>query len=144
VPRPSGISTQPHAHSKARALDILVMEDDPALGELVRDALRRDGNRVLLLENGLLAMAHLHAKLVDQLPMPDLIVADAVLPGFKGLDIVASLRRAGCALGVIMVTSFASDEMRAKAGELGAIAVLDKPFDLDTLRTLVASRREAR
>ncbi len=144
MPRTAEVSTQSHSHAKARALDILVMEDDPALGELVRDALRRDGHRVLLLENGLLAMAHLHAKLVDRLPMPDLIVADAVLPGFKGLDIVASLRRAGCALGVILITAFAPDELRAKAGELGALAVLGKPFDLDLLRTLVASRREVR
>ena len=140
VPRPSANPHRPPAH-EATSLEILVMEDDPEMGALVRDALRRDGHRVLLLENGLLGMAHLHTKLIDRLALPDLVVADIVLPGFKGLDILASLRRAGSSVPVILMTAFPSEQTRARAAEMGAMALLDEPFDLDSLRGLVASQR---
>jgi two-component system, response regulator, stage 0 sporulation protein F len=43
---------------------------------------------------------------------------------------------------VILITAFGDPDTHAEAYELGALAVFNKPFDLDDLRTLVMSLRQ--
>src|SRR5262249_12644190 len=70
---------------------------------------------------------------------PDLVVLDIGLPGGpSGLEVLKSIRRVNPAIRVIMVTGNTDPERARKALELGAIAYVDKPFDCDYLKRVVA------
>jgi DNA-binding NtrC family response regulator len=67
----------------------------------------------------------------------DLIITDVRMHGVTGLEILAGLRENDWSTPVILMTAFGDAELHAEAMRLGALAVLDKPFELDALRTLV-------
>jgi two-component system chemotaxis response regulator CheY len=73
------------------------------------------------------------------------IVADVRLPGLTGLDVLSLLGCTGCLIPVILVTTSADEQIRAEARELGAVAVLGKPLELDGLlaATRVSVRRRS-
>jgi FixJ family two-component response regulator len=54
-----------------------------------------------------------------------------------GLDVLAALHHARWHTPVIMITAFGDEAIHHKAHHLGATDVLDKPFALDTLLTVV-------
>jgi DNA-binding NtrC family response regulator len=69
----------------------------------------------------------------------DLIISDVRMPGRSGLDVLTALRRTDHRTPVILITAFGDAEIHAEAHRLGVLAVFNKPFDLDDLRTLVVS-----
>jgi DNA-binding response OmpR family regulator len=128
--------SRPRAESKPR---IVVAEDDPDMRTLIAGGLRRDGFEVVEAGNGwellqCLASRYLHAGEPDQ--AIDLVISDVRMPGKTGLDVLAGLRWAEWPVPVILITGFGDLQTHAEARRLGAIAVFDKPFDLDDLRTL--------
>jgi DNA-binding NtrC family response regulator len=81
-----------------------------------------------------------HAALtaVRSAPRPfDAVVLDVRLPDSKGLALLAAIRRLSPASRVLLMTADWTPELYNGARALGAAAVLDKPFDLDALATLV-------
>ncbi len=68
-----------------------------------------------------------------------LIVTDLRMPGCSGLDVLAASRGALGQTPVIVLSAFLDDATRRLAFCLGARAVLQKPVDLDDLRTTVLS-----
>jgi DNA-binding response OmpR family regulator len=61
------------------------------------------------------------------------------MPGFSGLDVLSALRCLRSHVPVIIITAFGDEPTRRLALGLGALAVLEKPFDLDDLRTAVVN-----
>jgi len=59
------------------------------------------------------------------------------MPGLTGLDVLAILRCANRTTPVILITAFGDEATHAEGRELGAVAVLDKPFNVQELRTAV-------
>ena len=59
------------------------------------------------------------------------------MPGLTGLDVLAILRCANWATPVILITAFGDEATHAEGRELGAVAVFDKPFNVDALRATV-------
>ena len=112
---------------------VLVAEDDDELRRLMVDVLNRDGYHVIAVADG----AELFEFMIDALcgsrTEPDVIVSDIRMPGFSGLDVLKHLRTADAHAPVVLITAFPTDETRRRAQELGAVALLDKPFDLDDL-----------
>lgn len=98
---------------------ILIVEDDPNIGALVRTYLERDGFTAIWVRSGEAALAELPRHPIS------LVVLDIGLPGIDGLELC---RRIGDDLPVIMVT--ARDEVadRVAGLELGADDYLTKPF----------------
>jgi GAF domain-containing protein/DNA-binding response OmpR family regulator len=84
-----------------RDLPILVVDDDPALRELVRRLLEREGYAVQEAENGRAALARLR-----EAP-PGLIVLDLMMPEMDGFDFVTAVRadEAWRAIPIIVVTA---------------------------------------
>jgi CheY-like chemotaxis protein len=112
---------------------IMVAEDDAAMRDLVVEALSQDGYAVSSVADG--------AALFDQLgeleaaPF-DLIISDIRMPVCDGLSVVATLRTRQCTTPVILMTAFGDAAARESATRLNAV-LLDKPFELDDLRTAV-------
>ena len=122
-----------------RPIRAAVAEDDEDIRSLIACALRHDGIAVTEAASGS-ALIELVAKRVlkkRRLRAPfDLIVSDVRMPGPDGLEILGALRHAGWWTPVILITAFADEHVHAEAYRLGAVAVFDKPFELDALRLL--------
>ena len=110
---------------------ILVVDDEPKIAKQARDYLERSGFRVLMADDGELALALAHRE------RPDLVVLDLNLPGMDGLDVCRALRR-DSAVPIIMLTARVEETDRLIGLELGADDYIVKPF---STRELVARVR---
>ena len=66
-------------------------------------------------------------------------MSDIRLPRVSGLDILAGVSRVPRHVPVILITGFGDEETHARARDLGAERVLDKPFAMSEFRAAVAS-----
>lgn len=124
---------------------VVVAEDDPELRELLVQALEKDGYEVQEIENGDQLITYLGTceGIGEGERTPNIIVSDVRMPGYDGLEILEGLREAGWNTPVILITAFGDPALHRRALGLGAVAVFDKPFDLDDLRTAVLCTLEA-
>ena len=60
------------------------------------------------------------------------------MPWLSGMDVLAVLHTAAWRTPVILITAFGDDDTHAEGRELGAAAVLDKPFEMEELTTALA------
>lgn len=114
---------------------ILVVEDDAAVRSTVRHALERVGYSVYEASNGAEA---LH---VTQLfnAMPDLLLADLVMPEVSGHELVESLARQGQLPKVLLMSGYTDGEVGRRTSPSKTYPFIKKPF---TLRELAAKVRE--
>ncbi len=108
------------------------MEDDRAFSDLLSAHLSRERLEVVCASSGVAAWNRLHG---DARPF-DLVVSDLRMPRLGGLDLLALLRAEGSTPFVLM-TAFAEPRIEEAGRQLGAIAVLSKPFELDALSAIV-------
>ena len=106
------------------AQTILVVEDDPAIAELIRYNLTREGFQVTLAADGDTA---LHAAAAQP---PDLVVLDWMIPGLSGIEVCRRLRRqpGSKTLPIIMLTARGEEADRVEGLESGADDYMVKPF----------------
>ncbi len=112
---------------------ILLVEDEPRLGEAVQEHLAADGHAVDWVTRVDDADASLRA--VDY----GLVLLDLHLPDGRGLDLLKAMRAAANASPVIIVTARDQISDRIAGLNAGADDYLVKPFDLDELRARVAA-----
>jgi two-component system response regulator (stage 0 sporulation protein F) len=112
---------------------VLVADDDDDMRALVANALRRDGYVVMEARTGAEALRVVHGLR----RAPDAIVTDIRMPDLSGLALLAGLRDEGSMTPIVVMSAFATDQVRTVADELGADAIFGKPFDIDDLRTVV-------
>lgn len=106
---------------------ILLIEDDPMIGEAVVMALKDAAYAVDWLRDGGTAIEALRAG--EQ----QLVLLDLGLPGRDGLDVLRWLRREGQPMPVIVITARDGVADRIQGLDLGADDYLIKPFDIDEL-----------
>jgi DNA-binding response OmpR family regulator len=100
---------------------ILVVDDEPSIGEVVSIYLRRAGYQVAVARNGREALDALEKE------PPDLVVLDLMLPEVDGLEITRRLR-AGGDIPIIMLTARREEADRIAGLEMGADDYVVKPF----------------
>lgn len=100
---------------------ILVIEDEPSVGEVVGLYLRRAGYAVVLVRNGKAALATLER----QIPM--LVILDLMLPGTDGWEITRWIRERSD-VPIIMLTARREESDRIAGLEMGADDYIVKPF----------------
>ena len=120
---------------------IVVAEDDHEMRSLLVTALRRDNYEVIEARDGreLLKLLNCDRQRAHDGPAIDLVISDIRMPGRTGLDVLATLRLSDWATPFILTTAFGDPQTHAEARRLGAVAVFDKPFDIDDLRTIVCN-----
>ncbi len=116
---------------------ILLVEDDPSLGETIASWLRMDGYAVDWVERGDLADAAL------QTHSYDCVLLDRGLPGLSGDSVLHKLRTKHNMTPVLFITARDAITDRIEGLDAGADDYLVKPFDLNelTARIRVAMRR---
>jgi excisionase family DNA binding protein len=113
---------------------ILVVDDERPLAEVMAQTLQEDGYQVSVAFDGYeagLKMATLK---------PDLLVLDLIMPGLDGFSICERVKANpdGHQTKILVMTGFVQEGNVAKAFECGADLCLEKPFQLKTLRDMVA------
>jgi DNA-binding response OmpR family regulator len=111
---------------------ILVVDDEPAIGDLIRTYLSRHGYRVSVVADGS-GMKRVMAE-----SRPSLVLLDLGLPGEDGLSLTRHIR-AQSSVGVIIVTGSGESVDRIVSLELGADDFVSKPFDLRELLARIRS-----
>lgn len=110
--------------AELRKIHILVIEDDPALLELLVQNLQFEGYQVSKAVQG-----NSGYELAVSLS-PDLILLDLMLPLQSGLDLCKQLRATGSDVPIIMLTARNATQDIVKGLREGADDYLTKPFDL--------------
>jgi two-component system phosphate regulon response regulator PhoB len=106
------------------AATILVVEDEPAIQELISYSLRQAKHTVSSTKNAEEAM-----KIINE-ALPDLVLLDWMLPGMSGADFARMLRRAARTkdIPIIMLTARADESDKVSGLESGADDYITKPF----------------
>ena len=117
---------------------ILVIDDDPALLDILALAFEAAGHAVTCARDGTEGMAALAKQ------QPHLVLSDINMPGIDGFSICRKLRGDGKRVPVILLTSRDTEVDEALGLELGADDYVTKPFSTRVLLARVASllRRE--
>jgi two-component system phosphate regulon response regulator PhoB len=104
--------------------NVLVVEDEPAIAELLTLTLHHGGFHPIHA-----ADAQVASSLVAEV-LPDLIVLDRALPGGSGIDFLRALRLSerGGEVPVIMLSAYGTEGDRVEGLEAGADDYLPKPF----------------
>ena len=114
---------------------ILVVDNDPSVLRSYGRLLRRSGYETVTDGGGPGLLERL-----DGHRDSDLLIIDYKMPEQDGLSVLESLHRRGRALKTILISAFATEEVRRRAVALGVHQVLEKPVDVSRLR---ASIRDA-
>lgn len=114
---------------------IMLAEDHASMLRLLASALAEDGFSVTEIEDGAKLFERVNAwlKWGDRESLAA-IVSDVRLPTFSGLEVLATVREAGCELPFVLITANADRRTVKEAFDLGATAVFQKPFDIDEFR----------
>ena len=108
-------------------VQILVVDDDPAMRNALGRALRQGGYEVEAAADGQEALASLSAT------SHDAVLLDVLMPGPDGLEVCRTLRHRGDHTPVLMLTARDSVADRVAGLDAGADDYLVKPFHLDEL-----------
>lgn len=112
---------------EAVAEKILVVDDEPEVGEAIADLLRAAGYEVEVSTDSLAAIGRIMAVSYD------LIVSDIMMPGLTGLELLSMIKSHRPSPEVILVTGYSTRERAMEALEHGAFAFIEKPVDAEGL-----------
>jgi two-component system, OmpR family, copper resistance phosphate regulon response regulator CusR len=107
--------------------NLLLVEDDPSLGERLRKGLQQEGFVTVLARSGADGLANLRGGAFD------LVILDWMLPDFSGVELLATLRAEAKRLPVLFLTARDEVEDRVKGLDSGADDYLTKPFAFSEL-----------
>ncbi len=115
---------------------ILVVDDEPRVAEVLAMVLRREGHEVATLNDPRKALAAIEDDPVD------LLVTDLKMPHVDGIELMRRAREAQPDLPVVLITAHGSVRTAIDAMKEGAFDYVEKPFDNDVARALVARALE--
>lgn len=109
------------------SLQLLVVDDEPAIRQVVSSLLRKAGHSVDQAGDGETAMERLSKGDVD------IALCDIKLPGLSGIELLRQARAANIDTAFIMMTAFASVDTAIEAIKAGAADYMIKPLNNDEL-----------
>ena len=118
----------------SQAIHILIIEDDPAVGASLQEALTRDGYTVTWKTTGSSGVAFARDH------QPQLIVLDVRLPDGNGFDFCGQMRRMRLRQPIVMLTARRDEVDKVIGLEVGADDYVTKPFSLSELRSRIRAQ----
>ena len=112
---------------RLKHMQVLIVEDDAALGLFLQKGLKLEGHEVSWVGDGEAALEHM------QQNRPDLVVLDLSLPRKDGVEVLEEMRGRFDGTAVLVLTGRSMVEDRVKCLNLGADDCLLKPFSFHEL-----------
>ncbi len=112
---------------------VLIVEDDPSIGKLLRRALLLEGYEARLVQSGLEGVSAFRQE------NPDLVILDLMLPGIDGIEVCKRIREESDT-PILMLTARDAVEDRVLGLDSGADDYVVKPFDIDELLARVRAQ----
>ena len=124
---------------------VLVADDELNMRRVLEAILRREGYEVVTAANGLDAVSEMNRDIHT-------VITDLKMPGLDGMGLLRKLQQDFPEVPVVMITAHGSVESAVEAVKLGAFDYLEKPFEQEQIRQIVAkalrthelARRDAR
>jgi DNA-binding NtrC family response regulator len=124
---------------------ILVADDELNMRRVLEAILKREGYEVVTAANGFDALAEMNRDVHT-------VITDLKMPGLDGMGLLRRLQETYPEVPVVMITAHGSVESAVEAVKLGAFDYLEKPFEQEQIRQIVAkamkthelARRDAR
>jgi chemotaxis family two-component system response regulator Rcp1 len=126
----------------ARAIEILMVEDNPGDVRLTREALKdhKVWNRLHVVEDGVAALDFVHRRTPhEKAPRPDLILLDLNLPRKDGREVLAAIKGDPDlkTIPVVILTTSQAEEDVVRAYNLNANCYVTKPVDFEQFTRIV-------
>ncbi len=102
--------------------NVLVVDDDPAIVEMLNEVISRKGFKVVGAGSGEQALEELERKHFD------LIFLDLVLPGMSGVEALSAIKEKDKKAVVVIITGYGDDPIAMDAMSLGPLFLIRKPF----------------
>jgi DNA-binding NtrC family response regulator len=120
-----------------KSLDILILDDEPIVGNRLKPALQRDGHQVEVFTDPKMAVERLEEKNFD------IVVTDIRMDDMDGIQVLETVTSGSPRTKVIMITGYATLELARESLAKGAFDFIAKPFRLGEIRSTIDKAIEA-
>jgi DNA-binding NtrC family response regulator len=119
------------------SLEILVLDDEPIVGDRLKPFLEGEGHRVEVFVDPKEALTRLKAKEFD------IVLTDVRMENIDGIQVLERVRAKSDRTKVLMITGYATVELARQALSKGVFDFIAKPFKLEDIRAMVNKASEA-
>jgi len=110
-----------------KSISLLLAEDEPALGQIIKESLETRNFKVSLCENGVLAMEEFQKKEFD------VLVLDVMMPKKDGFTLAKEIRQENNKIPIIFLTAKSQTKDVVEGFSIGGNDYLKKPFSMEEL-----------
>lgn len=114
-----------------KQINVLLLDDEPIVGQRLKNGLIKMGCEVETFENPLEAMARIAQKKFD------IVITDVMMAEASGIQVLETAKKLNPEVKVIIITGYATAELAREAMDKGAYDMIAKPFKPADLRELV-------
>lgn len=118
-------------------LDILILDDEPIVGERLKGALEKDGHEVEIFLDPQKALDRIDQKEFD------IVVTDIRMDEMDGIEVLEYVTARSKRTKVVMITGYATLEVARESLTKGAFDFIAKPFKLREIRATIAKAVKA-
>ena len=117
--------------------EILIVDDEPIVGERLKGFIEKDGHRVETFVDPAAALRRLEAKDFD------IVISDIRMGEIDGIQVMEKVFQKSRRIKVIMITGYATMELARESLTKGAFDFIAKPFKVKEVRTAIKKAAEA-
>ncbi|MDP6351738.1 MAG: response regulator [Alphaproteobacteria bacterium] len=115
------------------AIRILIVDDDGEFADGLAELIELDGHDVRIVATGAQGVTAAVEEAYD------IVLMDIGLPDIDGVECLRRIRALKPGVHALLMTGYSSEQLRANAIEFGALEVMTKPLDIDSLLKRLAA-----
>jgi len=115
---------------------ILIVDDEPDVGKFFQKILSEEGYRVMSATSGPEALS------IIKKIKPEIIFLDIKMPEMDGMETFRRIRKISKKIVVIIITGYGSLKTAKEAMALGAYDYVSKPFNLESIKSMIREALE--
>ena len=110
-----------------KVIKIVLAEDEPSLGQIVKESLESKGYLVILCENGKIALE------AFQKESPHILILDVMMPKMDGFSLAKEIRKENDSIPILFLTAKSQSSDVVEGFQIGGNDYLKKPFSIEEL-----------